>query len=119
MDLSILKHQVVFFLIKADKKYLLHVHHKIYILNILPWENQNTDYVTVCNWCHLEIHKNDEIKAYRLINNKCVSVKLTPCVRCFGKGRIAQYEHIENGICFRCEGVRFEELIENKNKNYV
>ena len=108
-----------FILVKADNEYTLHVHHKIYILNILPWENYNKDFVTVCKWCHLETHKNDEIKAYRLINNNLVSAKLTPCVRCFGTGKIAKFEHVENGICFRCEGVRFEELIVNRDKYYV
>ena len=102
-----------FILIKADKEYILNVHHKKYILNILPWENYHTDYETYCTWCHLETHENEVIKCYNLINNRLITVKLTPCQRCFGKGILPKYEHIENGICFRCLGKRFEELIEN------
>jgi len=101
-----------FVLIQATKPYILHVHHKKYILNILPWENYDEDYITICNWCHLEVHKINEIEAFRLINNKLIQANMTPCKRCFGKGWIEKYEHIENGLCFRCLGKRFEELIE-------
>jgi hypothetical protein len=100
-------------LIQSKKEYKLNVHHKIYILNILPWENLNKDFETYCNWCHLEIHLADEIECYRIINKKLIPAKMTPCLRCHGKGKLTEYEHIENGICFRCFGKRFEELIED------
>jgi len=99
-------------LIIAEKSYSLNVHHKKYIFNILPWENYNNDFETFCIWCHLEIHNTEEIKCYNLINDRLIPAKMTPCLRCFGKGKLPQYEHIENGICFRCLGKRFEELIE-------
>ena len=28
----------------------------------------------------------------------------TTCPKCDGKGRIAQYSHVINGVCFRCQG---------------
>lgn len=39
----------------------------------------------------------------------CNAIK---CSRCNGSGYLPQYEHVENGICFRCwgEGVALESL---------
>jgi len=105
-------------LIKAKRPYKLEVHHKFYILNQLPWENYNKDLETQCNWCHSEFHKFGQVKAYYKINGKLIPVKLTACVKCGGYGRIAKYEHIENGICFRCWGHKFEELIDPDGTNF-
>ena len=41
-------------------------------------------------------------------------MNFTPCVRCNGMGYFPEYKKIENGICFRCRGARYEELIESK-----
>lgn len=103
-------------LIKAEREFKLHIHHNKYILNILPWENYNKDYLTICSYCHLEIHKTEDIKCFKLLNDKLIPAKMTPCYRCHGKGKFPQYEHVENGICFRCYGKRFEELIEEIDK---
>jgi hypothetical protein len=105
-------------LIKAKRPYTLEVHHKFYILNQLPWENYNKDLETQCNWCHSEFHKFNQVKAYNKINGKLIPAKLTPCARCGGYGRIAKFEHIENGICFRCRGHKFEELIVPDSSNF-
>ena len=39
---------------------------------------------------------------YTTSKPKAVSVT---CDRCNGSGYIARYNHIENGICFKCRGV--------------
>jgi hypothetical protein len=36
---------------------------------------------------------------------------LTPCLKCFGAGAFPEYNHIQNGICFRCNGAKYEEFI--------
>lgn len=40
----------------------------------------------------------------------------TPCHRCQGVGYISIYKHVQNGICFRCRGQRYEELIKNESE---
>lgn len=37
--------------------------------------------------------------------------KYTNCERCAGAGYFPEYDHINSGVCFRCDGNRFEELI--------
>lgn len=39
------------------------------------------------------------------LNKTQISVKKV-CTRCHGSGRLPQFKHIENGICFKCRGVR-------------
>ena len=46
---------------------------------------------------------NSEIK-YGFTISKPKPVRVT-CDRCNGVGRIPEYKHIENGICFKCRGV--------------
>lgn len=41
---------------KSDKPYFMQVHHKFYILNSLPWQYSEDALITLCNWCHLELH---------------------------------------------------------------
>ncbi len=99
-----------FVLVRAEKRYHLDIHHKIYVLNKLPWENYDNDLTTLCNWCHEDLHKVEKVLAFYLKDGVLVPAKLTPCFKCKGAGRIPEYAHIEDGICFRCLGKRFEEL---------
>ena len=48
-------------LIFQDKAYHLEVHHKIYILNRLPWQYENDKLSTLCNWCHWKFHENNQV----------------------------------------------------------
>jgi len=98
-------------LVFADKPYWLEIHHKMYVLNKLPWENFNKDLTTLCNWCHWDVHKNGYIEAFFLRDGKLISAKMTPCYRCRGAGWFPEYVHRKDGICYRCLGKRFEELI--------
>ncbi len=87
----------------------LHVHHKYYQIGKLPWEYPNEALVTLCWDCHETLHKNLHIP---LINELGLRIgKLRPCSRCFGAGSFPEFSHIQNGICFRCYGAKYDEYI--------
>ena len=90
-----------------DNPIILHVHHLYYIYGRLPWEYKTESLITVCHKCHFEIHKNELIPVYtdETLNTK---VKLTPCKRCCGTGFLEQFIYYQNGICFQCDGRKFE-----------
>lgn len=95
----------------VDKPYHLQVHHKYYVLNSLPWDYPDDALVTLCNWCHTETHQNEKILMY-LDTTKTAARELISCNRCHGAGWFSQYNHVQNGVCFKCEGRRFKtELI--------
>jgi len=98
---------------KPDKPYNLQIHHKKYILNKLPWEYNNEDLITLCNYCHLDTHKNESIPIYNEENN--LILDYNNCDRCGGTGYFPEYRHVENGVCFKCRGARFSIQIINKN----
>lgn len=85
------------------------VHHLCYRLGRVPWEYENNDLVTACPCCHEEIHTKGQVPVYD--ENGQRLVYYTPCHRCHGVGYFPEYNHIENGICFHCNGARYEELI--------
>lgn len=88
------------------KAYHLQVHHKYYILNRFPWEYKDDALITLCNWCHSELHIQSNIEIFNdesFTNGKV----LTPCNRCNGTGWFEQYSHVQGGICFECSGKRF------------
>lgn len=84
----------------------LHIHHKYYQIGKLAWEYPNEALVTYCWECHEELHKNNSIEVLDA-EGKYVGDKLL-CTRCFGAGIFPEYSHIQNGICFRCNGSRME-----------
>lgn len=91
----------------------LHVHHKYYKINTLPWEYDDQALKTYCLDCHEKIHKNQKIK---LLDSKGkIITNLTPCKRCHGAGWIPKYSHVENGICFKCYGAKYYEFIDNED----
>lgn len=96
--------------IRTETPIILHVHHKYYIFGELPWGYKNDAVVTVCHDCHFQIHQNEIIPVYSDINLN-EKLDLTPCSRCNGTGFLEQFHHVQNGICFRCSGRRFEEFI--------
>lgn len=98
----------------AERSYSLHVHHKLYILDRLPWEYLDNELITLCNWCHWEFHKSNIIPVYRNNDgNSLEKLDYTPCNRCNGAGWFPEYKHVQSGICFRCEGARYEQLIKH------
>lgn len=92
---------------------ILHIHHKYYIYGDCPWEYPKSALITVCHKCHLKIHQTTTIPVYsdQNFNSK---IDLTPCLRCSGTGFMPEYHYYQNGICFKCGGKKFEELINNK-----
>ena len=90
----------------------LHIHHKYYKRSLEPWEYPDDALVTYCWICHEEEHQNEKIEVLDIHDN--VIGHYTPCFRCFGAGYFPEYKHVEQGICFRCKGAKFEELIKNE-----
>lgn len=86
----------------------LHVHHKYYIKNTHPWNYPDGALMSVCGSCHQEIHNTENIPVY---NNELMDTKLslTKCSRCNGSGHLSKYHYYMDGICFECNGNKFEE----------
>jgi hypothetical protein len=96
----------------SEKSINMHVHHKFYIKEKLPWDYEDSALITLCNWCHWELHEKSIIPIYKLVNNQLYELNYTPCNRCNGAGVFPEYKHVQNGICFKCNGNRYEELID-------
>jgi hypothetical protein len=97
---------------KHAKVIIMHVHHNLYIRGHNPWEYDNSDLITLCNWCHWDVHQREVIPIYDTKQNgQLVKLVYHPCKRCNGAGVFPEYDHVENGICFRCRGYKYEELI--------
>lgn len=98
-----------------DEELVLAVHHKRYIVGKNAWEYDDEDLVTLCQDCHSKVHEFLPVQAYvEEEDGRLIVMNYTPCYRCNGSGYLPQYSHVKNGICFRCEGARFEELIPRK-----
>ena len=92
----------------ADKPIHLEVHHTYYMANKMPWEYPKKALVTLCNWCHQELHDTTRVPFY---GDEGELMNYTPCSRCSGSGSFPEYNHVSGGTCFRCGGARYEELI--------
>jgi 5-methylcytosine-specific restriction endonuclease McrA len=84
----------------------LHVHHKYYQKGRNPWEYPNEALTTLCWHCHEELHENTEVDIYDE-SGKFIE-KRSPCYKCHGAGSFSEYSHVQNGICFVCNGARFK-----------
>jgi len=96
--------------VSGDSKYpiYLHVHHKYYIEDKLPWDYPDDALITMCAKCHFEFHQKNKVKVYSKIGKEII---LTPCSRCCGAGIFPEFKHIIGGLCFKCSGRKFEEYI--------
>jgi hypothetical protein len=92
-----------------DFFYGLHVHHQYYQNNCMPWEYPKDALITLCWQCHEDVHKNEKVKHLNEFGEYIG--ELNYCQRCFGAGWFPEYNYVQNGICFRCNGARYEELI--------
>ena len=83
-----------------------HVHHKYYLKDLMPWEIDESDLVTLCRICHTKRHESEIIKVYEKVENRFVSTsyQCMKCPRCNGTGYLPQYHHVEEGVCFLCNG---------------
>lgn len=89
----------------------LQIHHKYYIIEnnelLKPWDYADEVLMTVCHICHSEIHKSENIKIYTRINGNLLNDdQYSLCTRCGGEGYLPEYSHVQNGICFKCNGNR-------------
>lgn len=99
-DISIPKH--------SNTPTYLHVHHTFYIDGALPWDYSDADLMTLCNHCHLEVHKNEKVAVFKKNKNgELFKASYSVCTRCFGAGYFPEYKHVENGVCFKCNGQRY------------
>ena len=87
----------------------LHVHHTYYQQNRYPWEYPNEALITLCWKCHSLEHEDKKVP---VISETGVLIDYyNLCKRCCGAGIFPEYKHVESGVCFRCRGAKYEELI--------
>ena len=95
----------------TEKSVVLHVHHKFYVYKNLPWEYNDDALITLCNWCHWSLHETTSIPIYKLVKGELYELDYKSCYRCNGAGIFPEFKHVRNGVCFRCKGKKYEELI--------
>lgn len=96
-------------MVPSDKSYYLQVHHKYYQKGKLPWEYPDEALTALCWECHENLHKNIKVP---YLNEAGIEIgTLNPCARCHGAGWFPEFNHIQNGICFRCNGKKYEEFL--------
>ena len=91
----------------------LHIHHKYYIKELRAWEYKNDALITLCQTCHEDLHRNQAVPVYD--NEFELLGHYEYCKRCHGAGVFPEYSHVQKGICFRCNGARYEDLRTNIN----
>lgn len=99
----------------------LQVHHRYYVFKCDPWDYDDRALVTLCESCHKLVHDTLSPLVYSINGGALVRMNFTPCRRCNGYGYLQEYKHIQNGICFRCKGERYEELVirQTDYSNYI
>ena len=101
----------------------LNVHHRYYIHKYLPWEYPDSALVTLCQSCHEMVHETMAPLIYIVKDLSLIRMKFTPCKRCGGYGYLREFKHVKNGVCFRCNGNKYEELIDTDKliniNNYI
>jgi hypothetical protein len=85
--------------IKIIYTFGLHVHHKYYQDELLPWEYPNSALITLCWICHENLHKDSKVPYYDKNGN--LKKYLNPCYRCHGAGSFPEYNHVEAGTAHR------------------
>ena len=86
----------------------LHIHHKYYIKGLRAWEYKNDALITLCQTCHENLHKDQETPIYD--DNFELIGHYKNCKRCHGAGVFPKYSHVQDGICFECNGLRYSNL---------
>lgn len=90
---------------------ILDLHHRYYIQGRKPWEYDDDCFLPLCRECHNNVHLNQAIPLYQenSSNSEIINenLQLIQCDRCHGEGYISRYQHIQNGICFKCWGDGF------------
>jgi hypothetical protein len=89
-----------------NPKFVLHVHHKYYVNDWLPWQFPDDALITLCATCHQTLHDNVQVSVYKQIGeNNFVNIdNFVKCSKCSGSGYLHEYNHVQSGICFDCDG---------------
>jgi hypothetical protein len=95
-------------LVPAPRNVSFHVHHTYYIFNCNPWDYSDEALLTLCSYCHFELHKSTTIQ---WVDANNVFSNLTPCPRCNGAGSFPEYSHVQGGKCFYCKGAMYKEFM--------
>jgi hypothetical protein len=96
------------------KEKWLHVHHKCYRAGVDIWDQSDDEYITLCNVCHRIVHDRQLIPYYDQSGR--IYQFLEQCDRCGGTGYFKHYKHVQNGTCFKCNGMRLIP-IDNEKRN--
>ena len=104
---------------KGEKDLPLEIHHRYYIYGAMAWEYNDQALITLCHDCHELVHLTLSPLIYFNNGTDLVRMNFTPCHRCNGAGWFREYNHIQGGVCFRCNGQRYEELIDQKHINHM
>lgn len=96
-------------LVIGDKYVSLHVHHRLYVLERLPWEYNQEELVTLCQDCHTKEHQKTIVPVYLTEMKKELnqSADWEVCVRCGGDGHLPEFHYHQNGVCFGCDSLGF------------
>ena len=86
----------------AKRPYHLEVFHKYYIINRLPWEFNDDALITLCQYCHEDFHKKNNLKVFA--SDGITPIEIAICSKCNGSGYLPEYHHVQSGICFKCRG---------------
>ena len=81
----------------------LNIHHNFYVHGLKPWEYKDEVLVTLCESCHQKRHEKPT-PCYRSLNFGEPIEYYNTCYRCSGSGYLPQYNHVQNGVCFKCGG---------------
>lgn len=82
----------------------LNIHHKYYISGKRAWEYDNDVLTTLCYDCHKEVHKKDIVEVRAAANSYTKSRFAKNCEKCEGTGYLPEFSHIDNGVCYPCDG---------------
>lgn len=93
-------------MLKWEYIFNMNVHHKYYKKGLMAWEYPNEALVSLCWNCHEELHENSTVPELDVSGN--LINYHSRCPKCHGAGWLPHYQHVENGICFNCNGLRFK-----------
>lgn len=80
----------------------LNVHHKYYVKGKSPWEYKDDALITLCGNCHKKKHEEGNVPVIDMFGKKIADTNV--CPRCKGSGYLPQFDHVADGICFKCNG---------------
>lgn len=83
----------------------INIHHNYYIQGLMPWKYDDKALTTLCENCHKEFHKHNQVPIYSdYTKDESTARHPIICPRCGGSGYLPQYSYYMNGVCFLCGG---------------